>query len=68
MVFKFNACFKRSGFVSIPEFEDDDVRNEETRVKNLTKHDLQVRVSNYSKIYTSGLGRTLAVRNASFGL
>jgi len=67
-VFRFNACFLRSGFVSIPEFEDDDVRNEEARVKRLTKHDMQVRVSNYSKIYTSGTSRTLAVRNASFGL
>jgi ATP-binding cassette subfamily A (ABC1) protein 3 len=56
------------GFLKIPEFEDDDVKAEEQRVKESDRRDMQVRVANYSKIYTRGLSRTLAVRNCSFGL
>ena len=49
------------------ELEDDDVIAEQTRVKEINKYDLQVRVSNLSKVYTKGCNRTLAVSSASFG-
>lgn len=67
-IFRFNVCTRRKGFVRVEEFEDEDVKTEEARVKELSKHDLPVRVANFSKIYTQGFSRTLAVRNASFGL
>lgn len=63
-----NCCLKKKGFTRIEEFEDDDVKAEEARVESTDKSQLQVKVSNFSKVYRQGLTRILAVRKASFGL
>jgi hypothetical protein len=46
-----NCCLKKKGFTRIEEFEDDDVKAEEARVESTDKSQLQVKVSNFSKIY-----------------
>jgi hypothetical protein len=46
-----NCCLKKKGFTRVEEFEDDDVKAEEARVESTDKSQLQVKVSNFSKVY-----------------